>query len=184
MKAAKRSKGKRITPKPKPKPYKMKPIQGKCVTSGKLSLNIKDLEKDFYRADLEFYDVEKGVPSYEGRVFLNNPTADINTPTDVDHGYVGSYIVFGHGSCLGDAGHCNVHAQREKYDLIPNALRPYTVSLTITDQLKKLAKKYKEFTITVCPNVVKPPTINHEEVDMENVVKYSKVSILTYDKES
>lgn len=166
------------------KPSKSNRIQGKCVTSDKLSLNIKRLEKDFYRADLVFYDLENAVPSYEGRVFLNNPNADINTPKDLQHGYVGSFFVFGHGSCLGDAGHCDVHAQREKFDFVPNPLRPQTISLVITDQLKKLAKKSKDFTITVCPNITRPPIINGEEVDMESVVKYSKVSIHTYDKET
>jgi hypothetical protein len=128
---------------------KKKLIQGKCFTSEKLSLTIKNLEKDFYRADLVFYDVEKNVPSYDGRVFLNNPNADINTPRNLSHGYVGSNFVFGHVSCLGDAVHCDVHAQREKFDFIPNHLRPHTLSITITDQLKKLAKKNKDFTITV-----------------------------------
>ncbi len=166
------------------KSSKKKLIQGKCFTSKKLNLDIKNLDKDFYRADLVFYDLQNDVPSYEGRVFLNNPNVDINTPKDLEHGYVGSYIVFGHGSCLGDAGHCDVHAKREKFDFVPNPLRPQTISLTITDQLKKLAKKHKDFTITVCPNITMPPIISQEEINMENVVKYSNVSIVTYDKEA
>jgi len=155
----------------------------RSYTSKKLQLNIENLEKDFYRSDLIFYGMENSVPSYEGRVFVNNIEATLDTPLDLQHGYVGSYFIFGHGSCLGDMGHCDVHAKREKYDLIPNPLRPYNLSMTITNKLKELAKNTKEFSIMVVPKVVRPPVINQEEIDMENIVKFSKVEIVTYDLE-
>jgi hypothetical protein len=156
---------------------------GHSYTTEKLRLNIDNLEKDFYRCDLLFHDLEASVPSYEGRVFINNPEASIDTSLTLDNGYVGSYFVFGHGSCLGDMGHCDVHAKREKYDFIPNTLKPYDLSMTITSKLRQLSKDTNTFSITVVPNVVQPPSINQEEIDYENIVKFSKVEIVTYDLE-
>jgi hypothetical protein len=165
------------------KSKKKNAVTGRPYTSNKLHLDIKNLEKDFYRCDLIFHDMENSVPSYEGRVFINNPDANLETPRALEHGYVGSYFIFGHGSCLGDMGHCDVHAKREKYDLIPNTLRPYDLSMTITNKLKEIAKDTNAFSITVVPNVVRPPAINQGEIDMENIVKFSKVEIVTYDIE-
>jgi hypothetical protein len=160
------------------------PVIAKTYTSEKIHFNIRELEKEFYRADLVLHGLDHAVPSYEGRIFINNPEAKYDTPTDLEHGYVGSYFVFGHGSCLGDAGHCDVHAERQRFDVIPNPLRPYDLSVIVTDKLKELGRSTEDFTITVVPNVVPPPRLSgEEEVDLENVVKIDKVTIETYDKE-
>src|ERR1700730_9488090 len=67
-----------------------------------------------------------GEASYEGRIFLNNPKADAETPKDLAHGYAGSFHIFGHGGCLGDVGHCEVSQHnRESYDFrSPHPLTP------------------------------------------------------------
>ena len=64
------------------------------------------------RADLVFSGVDHSQTSYEVRVFLNNPTADASTPRTAEHGYAGRFVVFGHGGCFGDEGHCEVPASR------------------------------------------------------------------------
>lgn len=158
-------------------------IKARTYTSEKIHLNIRDLESEFYRADVVFQGLDHAVASYEGRIFINNPKAKYDTPTDSEHGYVGSYFVFGHGSCLGDAGHCDVHAGRQKFDVIPNPLQPYDLSVIITDKLKELGKTTEDFTVTVVPYVAPAPKLGQEEVDLQNVVKVDKVSIVTYDKE-
>jgi hypothetical protein len=158
-------------------------VKPRAYTSEKIHLNIRDLESEFYRADLVFHGLDHAVPSYEGRIFINNPEANYDTPIDSEHGYVGSYFVFGHGSCLGDAGHCDVHAESQKFDVIPNPLQPYDLSVIITDKLKELGKTTEDFTITVIPKVVPPPRVGEEEIDLENIVKIDKVTIETYDKE-
>jgi hypothetical protein len=158
-------------------------IKAKTYSSEKIHLNIRDLESDFYRADVVLEGLNVAVPSYEGRIFINNPKANYDTPTDLDHGYVGSYFVFGHGSCLGDAGHCDVHGGRLKYDVIPRPLTKYDQSVIITDKLKELGKTAEDFTVTVVPYVCQPPKVALEEVDLENIVKVDKISIVAYDKE-
>jgi hypothetical protein len=49
--------------------------------------------QDVKRVELVFGGVEQAGPSFEGRVFLNNPDAGETT----DRGYVGSFHVYGFG---------------------------------------------------------------------------------------
>ncbi len=53
--------------------------------------------RDMRRMDLVFEGVEQGGPSFEVRVFLNNPSADESTPLTSQSGYAGSFHVFGYG---------------------------------------------------------------------------------------
>jgi hypothetical protein len=62
--------------------------------------------EDMSRADLIFYGVDHSGPSYEARVFIDNPSAGPETPVEPEHGYAGSFTVFGHAGCFGDEGHC------------------------------------------------------------------------------
>lgn len=57
---------------------------------------------NFERADIKFSGIEQAGQSFEGRVFLNNPGADENTPTTREHGYAGSFHVYGYGLWPGD----------------------------------------------------------------------------------
>src|SRR5215217_7560486 len=71
-------------------------------------------EGRFTRADLVFSGVDHSETSYEVRVFLNNPTADASTPRGAEHGYAGRFVVFGHGGCFGDEGHCEDPSQEQR----------------------------------------------------------------------
>jgi hypothetical protein len=65
------------------------------------------LRGGYRRADVELHRVDLAVPSYEGRVFLNRADADRDTPLDPEHGYLGSFFVFGKVECWGeDEEHC------------------------------------------------------------------------------
>ncbi len=95
--------------------------------------------EEITRADLVFYGVDHAGPSYEARVFLDNPKADADTPRERDSGYAGSFAVFGHGGCFGDEGHCAPDDRFEdEFDLrAEHPLTPQTRSLEITDALKR-----------------------------------------------
>lgn len=56
--------------------------------------------RDEAPAELVFGGVEQAGPSWQGRVFVNNPTADERTPPSAEAGYVGSFDVFGYGEPL------------------------------------------------------------------------------------
>ena len=47
--------------------------------------------------EIVFGGVEHAGPSFEGRVFLNRPDADEDTPTTPGSGYAGSYHVYAYG---------------------------------------------------------------------------------------
>src|SRR4051812_45882427 len=49
------------------------------------------------RVDLVFGGVDRAGPSFEGRVFLNNPDADETTARTPETGYAGSYHVYAYG---------------------------------------------------------------------------------------
>jgi hypothetical protein len=104
---------------------------------------------EFDRADLIFYGVDHSGPSYEGRVFLNNAEATIETPTAADAGYAGSFYVFGHGGCVGEEGHCEPEDRVEdEFDRrAPHPIRPWTKTVTVTEALQRAAAA--EVTVTV-----------------------------------
>jgi hypothetical protein len=53
--------------------------------------------RDARAAELVFRGVEQAGPSFEARVFLNNPAADETTKGTPEAGYAGSFHVYGYG---------------------------------------------------------------------------------------
>src|SRR6185436_18305022 len=74
------------------------------MTATTQPLELPELEDvgELSRADLVFYGVDHAGPSYEARVFINNPNADADTERVDEQGYAGSFSVFGHNGCFGD----------------------------------------------------------------------------------
>jgi hypothetical protein len=109
------------------------------ITSDPLELPELDDVDELSRADLVFYGVDHAGPSYEARVFVNNPNADAATERVLDHGYAGSFTVFGHNGCFGDAGHCLPDQRHsDEFDLrAPHPLRPLTMTLIATDAIRR-----------------------------------------------
>ena len=132
------------------------------VSSGRLQLADARIDEDFkqadgepdvlVRADLVFYGVAHSRGSYEGRVFFNNPDADADTLRDREHGYAGSYWVFGHENCYGDPGHCDPEwgAAEDVLDLRrPHHLLPETAVIDVTDALRDIPGLAEGITVTV-----------------------------------
>ena len=155
-------------------------MQPKIYVSKPLRLDVKKLDKKFYRADMEFYGIDHSGPSYEGRVFVNNPHANQKTPTTFKNGYFGSFHIFGHGGCFGDTGHCEVRRERRPYDVRPDhPLTPAYKRIIVTDQLKKMGKSTNEFTVYIVP-VLNYDGADIAKEDIEAVVKVEKISIVAY----
>ena len=143
-------------------------------------LYVGALDTDLYRADIEFYEVDHAGASYEGRVYINTPDADADTPTTPDAGYAGSYHVFGHGGCLGDPGHCEVKDRRE-YD--PRQAHPLTKAKKVviaTDAVERAIKGGGDATVTVVPIVEPLPYASVESKYIEKPVDIGYVRIVTY----
>ena len=142
------------------------------------SISIKQLPPKFSRADLEFIDVDHSGASYEARVFINNPSANENTPTTEASGYAGSFNIFGHGGCFGDVGHCEVHEMRDEFDFRPeHPLTPAKKVVIATEAITRAAQLAENMTITVVP-VVKSWT---DKSDRQNVLKFDHINLVTYD---
>jgi tyrosinase len=76
------------------------------------------------------------------RVFLNQPDADVHTPTRGNDHYVSMVHMFT-GSCVGGPGHCDVPAEaRRKFDLRPRHHKtPANFRIDVTESVKKLMAK-------------------------------------------
>ena len=147
----------------------------KIYTSSKIPVD--PLKKTFRRADLVFDGVDHSGATYEARVFLNNPQANAKTPTTGQHGYAGTFHIFGHGGCFGDVGHCEVRGLPRPYDPRPaHPLTPARKVLIATEAVRKAVGKGKPFTVTVVPIV----RAGNELCDYEDVFKFDKLSVQTY----
>jgi hypothetical protein len=141
---------------------------------------------DFSRADLEFRGVDHSGPSYEARVYLNNPKAAVETGRAEDTGYAGSFYVFGHGGCFGEEGHCDVpEGPRGPFDRrLPHQLTPQFRTVVITDALRRVMRsdEGQTFTATVVPVVRDNPASLIG--DVRDPLQFESVSLITYDDPS
>jgi hypothetical protein len=105
---------------------------------------------EYSRADLIFYGVDHSGPSYEGRIFLNHTEADVETPRELEHGYAGSFMVFGHAGCVGEEGHCDVEDREvDEFDFRgAHPLEPWTKAVEITSALRRF-ESAGELVVTV-----------------------------------
>ena len=135
----------------------------------------------FSRADLVFTGVDHSGDSYEVLVYLNNPTANDTTPHNVESGYGGRFIIFGHGGCYGELGHCDVPDTRAADDLrLPHPLTPATKIVTVTDALRfVLGQEPHELqTVTLVPVAMTPRRKDrHVTADL---FKFNDVTLRTY----
>jgi tyrosinase len=76
------------------------------------------------------------------RVFLNEPDADVNTPTRGNDHFVSQVATFS-GDCVGGPGHCDVPPEsRRKYDLRPRHHKtPANFRIDVTESIRKLTEQ-------------------------------------------
>jgi hypothetical protein len=139
-----------------------------------------DLPAEISRADLVLVDTEHGGHTFETRVFLNNPAANADTPLTPDSGYAGTFHVFGHGGCFGDAGHCEVN-DRGKSPTDLRGLHPLTPmrkEITVTDALKRALQSGDLKKVTLVPLAIGRPV--GSDPANEDVLRYGSLKLLTY----
>jgi hypothetical protein len=131
---------------------------------------------EFGAAELIFYDVDHSGASFEGRVFLNTPEADVGSPRELEAGYAGSFVIFGHGGCVGDEGHCDVpEKQKDPFDNRPlHPLTPLTKVVDIGEALRRVHDAGDDLHVTLVPVVP-----GEERAD---VLFFSAVRLVTYDR--
>jgi hypothetical protein len=142
------------------------------------TIDTECLASGFVRADLVFDGLDHSGVSFEARIFINNPEADATTEMSAQNRYAGRFHVFGHGGCFGDAGHCEVRGVPRPYDPRPaHPLTPMRKVVIATDAIRKEIKRSsKGMTLTIVP-IVRSGT---DRSDYENVLKFDRVSVVTY----
>jgi tyrosinase len=140
-------------------------------------IDLADLGADFSRADIEFEGLDHSGSSYEGRVFVNNPDADADTERTPEHGYAGSYYIFGHGGCFGDEGHCDVKPRSPFDPRPPHALWPTRKVVIATEAIRQAVAAGPTMTVTVVPIVT---ATNDRVPEDEELPKFELLSVVAY----
>jgi tyrosinase len=126
--------------------------------------------------------VDHSKASYEGRIFLNNPQAGIDTPKSPEAGYAGSFYIFGHGGCAGDAGHCDVPSGPARpFDLRPeHQLAPVTQRVIVTDAVRRATKQSPTITISVVPIVKAEDLADLPDALVADLLHFERANIIAY----
>jgi hypothetical protein len=138
----------------------------------------------FKRVDIVIDGIDRSGPSFEVRVFGNNAAATATTEMKIESGYLGSFHVFGHGLCFGDAGHCEVNdrgvAETDLRD--PHPLVPVQKVLVATDGIKSLiARDGALREVSLVPIAVGKIPQGSDEAKARDILKYNNVRVVTYD---
>jgi tyrosinase len=106
-----------------------------------LSLDFGAVPASFERARVNVHGVHHPEQTCELVFFANRATApEATTPRTTDEGYLGSYMLLGHGPCPGAPGHCDTTAPVVGAALRPpHHLAPFDIFIDITATLPALA---------------------------------------------
>jgi hypothetical protein len=138
-------------------------------------LTVPHHEHAYYRADLEFEEVERFGSSYIGHVFLDNPDAAEATERTAEHGYAARFTVFGHAVCFGDEGHCDVAKPVSPFDKNPpHPLTPVNITVEITAALRLIEAD----TVTVTVLAV---SSNPDDAERQDILRFGRLTLVTYD---
>jgi hypothetical protein len=149
--------------------------------SNPISVRLTAPAESYRRADLAFHGIDHSKASYEGRIFLNNSDAQVDTPKDRDHGYAGSFWVFGHGGCAGDEGHCEVPETLRPFDFRPeHQLTAISVNVIVTEALQTMVEPGVTFTVSVVPSVRQEHAEGLPEGLVTDLLHFDRVDLLTY----
>lgn len=133
----------------------------------------------YVRADVELHRVDQAVPSYEGRIFVNNPGADRETPLEEGSGYLGSFFVFGKVECWGeDDDHCAQPAGR-KFDRRRSPNRYAKVRVRTPEGVleRLVAQADGDLTLNLVAVLPEP---DEEQYSPADVLRFERLAIVTY----
>jgi hypothetical protein len=86
---------------------------------------------DFTRAELRFEGLRPPVPSFEARVFLDEPHPDARTPTDGNPHYLGKQFFYGVGVPDADVAGAETQSSRREIQLnVTQRFRAYLAQTT------------------------------------------------------
>jgi tyrosinase len=110
-------------------------------TSAPIAIPAEARGATFRRADIVIEGLEQAGPSFDGHVFLNNPSADAHTERVPATGYAGAVHVYGQGAPRRDAADASAG----------EVIAPITKHLIATDAVRQAVHAAGEVTVTVVP---------------------------------
>jgi tyrosinase len=160
----------------------MRPGNGPGVLVADVSYVPESGAGPFTRADLLVFGVDHRDRSYEVRVFFNNPEAGPDTPRDREQGYAGRFVVFGHGGCYGDLGHCEVPTERpDPHDLRPpHALTPHTKHLDLSEALSLALSRSEQGLTTVTLVPMSKDPLQKDRGPTDELFRFDGLELRTY----
>ena len=113
---------------------------------------------DFSRVDLEVFGINHFRPSFVALIYINDPDVSAANATRDRPSYAGRFAIFGHETCVGDVGHCELDAARRRFDDRPS--HPLTRAfkcVIVTDAVRRAAPS-----VPLTLTVVVSATTDHE----------------------
>ena len=108
------------------------------------------LDPEFQRADLEIFGINTFRPSFTALVFFNDKAVDGESCSEERDSFAGQFSVFGHPTCVGDEGHCNIPTGHRRFDDRPShALTPAFRRVVITDALRRAIEQKSSLNVTI-----------------------------------
>ncbi|MCB9234953.1 MAG: tyrosinase family protein [Bacteroidia bacterium] len=103
------------------------------------------------KVELRLHNVDQPQYSFGLRVFLNQPDANVNTPTTGNPNYAGSASFFGHGDCIGGPGHCDPPFEEKRSNDLRgrNHNAPGNIPLDITEAFNRIKENSDQLEISV-----------------------------------
>lgn len=140
--------------------------------------------RDFTRAHLEFYGINHFRPTYTARVYFNDTKVTPKNADERRQSYAGKFSIFGHATCYGDEGHCDVPTgpPRRFDDRPSHPLTPGFRRVVCTDALKRAIKKGQKLTVTVIVDSPRPykPTADKKHHHGERLFEIQGMQLVTY----
>jgi tyrosinase len=135
-------------------------------------------EGQYSSADLIFYDVDHSSRSFEALIFLNAPDVGAGTGRELEAGFAGSFVIFGHGGCFGDEGHCHVPTHhKDPFDSRPlHPLTAQTKTVEVTEALKRVGADSDSLIVTalaIVPDADGP--------QLRDLLSFSSMRFVAYD---
>jgi tyrosinase len=118
--------------------------EGEAPKEPALKVDLGELAPGFEHARMRLHNARRTEGSYEVRVYFNQPDATEKTPTEGNEHYGGTFYLFGHGSCIGDEGHCELVPRRADDQRPLHHYTPTNLTFDVTDAVKALAKSAKK----------------------------------------
>ncbi len=124
---------------------------------------------EFRRADLEVFGINHFRPSFVALIYLNDPDIDAANATRDRPSYAGRFAIFGHETCVGDVGHCEIEAARRRFDDRPSHPLTRAFKRVIVTDAIRLAGPSSPLTVTLVVSATTDQELDGPLLDIDGM---------------